>query len=479
MYHKELSEFPQDFLWGSASAAYQIEGAWDVDGKGPSVWDEYVKLPGKTFKGSNGDVAVDHYNRYKEDVALMAEAGLKAYRFSVAWSRVLPNGTGEVNEAGLQFYDDLIDELIANNIEPLVTIYHWDLPAALQERYLGWESRQIVEDFTYYAEVLFKRFNGRVKYWVSLNEQNVFTSHGYTMAVHPPNVSDAKRMYTANHHAFLANAAVIKRFRELGITGKIGPSYAYSPTYALDSDPLNQLAAENNREINEHLWMDVYTRGEYPKLALKYLSSIDALPEITEADTALLKEGTPDFMGLNYYQTNTVAHNPHDGVGAGKANYSGEKGSSSESGIPGMFKNAHNDKVQQTNWDWDIDPTGLRIALRRIQSRYNLPILITENGLGEYDTLENDLSIHDDYRIKYINDHLFAIQEAITDGVDVLGYCTWSFTDLLSWLNGYQKRYGFVYVDRDETDEKELARYKKDSFYWYKQVIENNAPFKI
>lgn len=475
MFHQKLDEFPKEFLWGSASAAYQVEGAWQEDGKGLSIWDNFVQIPGKTFKGTTGKVAVDHYHRYKEDIALMAEIGLKAYRFSVAWSRILPDGTGEVNEAGLKFYEDLIDELIANNIEPILTIYHWDLPLALQEKYNGWEDKQIVDDFTYYAEVLFKRFNGKVNYWVTLNEQNIFISHGYLMASHPPNVSDVKRMYNANHNAFLANAAAIKQFRKLNIKGKIGPSYAYSPTYAMDSNPLNQLAAENHRVFNEYLWMDVYVRGEYPIPVLKYLKANDFMSEITDDDLLLLKEGIPDFMGVNYYQTSTVANNPIDGVGQGKANYSGEKGTAQENGIPGLYKSVHNDKVEQTNWDWDIDPTGLRIALRRIQSRYGLPILITENGLGEYDTLEEDKQIHDDYRINYLNDHIVAIQEAITDGVDVLGYCTWSFTDLLSWLNGYQKRYGFVYVDRDEDDEKELARYKKDSFYWYKQLIASNG----
>ena len=475
MFHEKLDEFPKKFLWGSASAAYQVEGAWDEDGKGESIWDRYVKIPGKTFKESTGEVAVGHYHRYKEDVALMAEAGLKAYRFSVSWSRILPTGSGDINEAGLKFYENLIDELLRHNIEPILTLYHWDLPLALQDKYGGWEDRQIIEDFVNYAEILFKHFNGKVKYWVSLNEQNVFISHGYLAASHPPNVSDMKRMYQANHNAFLANAATIKRFRELNIQGIIGPSYAYSPTYSLDSDPINQLAAENHRVFNEYLWMDVYVKGEYPDVAVKYLKKNDLLPEITDEDLLLLTEGIPDFMGVNYYQTSTIAQNKIDGVGQGEVNYSGKKGTTEENGIPGLYRVVKNEKVEQTNWDWNIDPEGLRIGLRRIQSRYDLPILITENGLGEYDELESDGSIHDKYRIDYLRTHIIAIQEAITDGVEVLGYCTWSFTDLLSWLNGYQKRYGFVYVDRDEEDEKELKRYKKDSFYWYKEVIKSNG----
>lgn len=475
MEHKQLTPFPENFLWGSASAAYQVEGAMEEDGKGLSVWDEFVKIPGKTFKGTTGEVAVDHYHRYKEDVRLMAEQGLKAYRFSVAWSRVIPDGDGEVNEAGIQFYENLIDELLAHNIEPVVTLYHWDIPQALQDKYNGWESRQVIEDFTRYATILFKRFTGKVNYWVTLNEQNVFTSHGYMMGSHPPDVKDPKRFYEANHIANLANASAIHAFRELGTSGKIGPSFAYGPTYALDSKPENQLAADNNETFNAHFWMDVYVFGKYPKLAMKWLDENNLAPTIEAGDYELLTKGKPDFMGLNYYRSSTVEFNPLDGVSEGKMNTTGEKGSTEASGVPGLYKGTDNPYVEKTNWDWDIDPTGLRIAMRRIDSRYDLPILITENGLGEYDTLEEDGSIHDTYRIDYLKAHVKAIQETISDGVDVLGYCTWSYTDLLSWLNGYQKRYGFVYVDREENDEKELKRYKKDSYYWYKEVIETNG----
>lgn len=475
MEHQKLSSFPTDFLWGSASAAYQVEGAWDIDGKGESIWDRFVKIPGKTFKGTTGEVAVDHYHRYKEDVQLMAEQGLDTYRFSVSWARIFPNGQGEINEAGLKFYEDLIDELLKYNIEPILTIYHWDLPQALQGDYLGWEGRQIVEDFVSYCEVLFERFNGKVKYWVTLNEQNIFITHGYLFASHPPNVKDMKRMLQANHHANLANALAIKKFRELNIVGKIGPSFAYGPSYAFDADPKNQLAADNREEFNAYWWMDIYTYGRYPQMAWKYFEKQGVAPSIQAGDMKLLRESTPDFLGLNYYQTGTVKHNPLDGVGAGQPNYTGKKGSTEESGIPGLYKEVTNPHVEYTNWDWAIDPSGLRLAMRRMTSRYALPILITENGLGEYDRLEKDKKIHDQYRINYLRDHIRAIQEAITDGVEVIGYCTWSYTDLLSWLNGYQKRYGFVYVDRDEMNEKKLKRYKKDSYYWYKQVIESNG----
>ena len=476
MIHTKLDPFPKDFLWGSASAAYQVEGAWNLNGKGKSVWDEFVRIPNKTFKGSNGDVAVDHYHRFKEDIALMAEQGLKTYRFSIAWTRILPDGRGEINQKGLDFYSDLIDELLKYGIEPIVTLYHWDLPQALEDAYGGWESRQVIQDFTNYAKILFDAYSDRVNYWVSLNEQNVFMMHGFLMASHPPAVTDPKRMYAANHIANLANASVIKAFRDGKYPGKIGPSFAMSPAYAVDCQPENVIATENMLDLFSNFWMDVYVYGRYPKVALKNLAKNGLAPVFEAGDEDLFKAGKPDFMGVNYYQSMTIASNPLDGVTmTGEANYSGKKGTTKEAGQPGMYKIVSNPYLEKTNWDWTIDPAGLRISLRRISSRYDLPILITENGLGDFDTLEADGQVHDQPRIDYLKTHCLAIQEAITDGVEVLGYCTWSFTDLLSWLNGYQKRYGFVYVDRDETNEKELKRYKKDSFNWYRDVIRTNG----
>jgi len=475
MEHKQLKVFPKSFLWGSASAAYQVEGAWDTDGKGPSVWDNFVRIPGKTFAGTNGDIAVDHYHQYPQDVALMSELGLSAYRFSVAWSRIYPMGNGEINQAGLDFYDRLINELVEKGIEPIVTLYHWDIPQALQDQYGGWESRQIVDDFVRYAKTLFVHFSDRVKYWVTMNEQNVFISHGYKTAMHPPGVRDEKRMYQANHHANLANAAAIVAFRSLGCPGKIGPSFAYGPNYSIDANPENVLAAENAEAFDAHFWMDVYARGEYPPQVWQWLVDNHLAPDVYPEDAILLKQGVPDFMGVNYYRTMTNAYNPLDGVGIEQMNTTGKKGTAQESGLPGVYKHVRNPHLQRTNWDWDIDATGLRIGLRRIASRYQLPVMVTENGLGEYDTLTDDLQINDDYRIDYLNEHALAVQQAISDGVEVLGYCTWSFTDLLSWLNGYQKRYGFVYVDRDENSAKSLTRYKKKSFYWYQEVIRSHG----
>ena len=270
MIYEKLDTFRDDFLWGSASAAYQVEGAWDQDGKGESVWDVYTKLPGTTFKNTNGDVAVDHYNRYKEDVALMAEMGLKAYRFSIAWTRIYPDGKSEVNEEGLKFYENLIDELIANGIKPVVTLYHWDLPQHLQDLYGGWESREIIQDFNRYCVTLFKRFGSKVKHWVSLNEQNIFMSLGYVTAMHPPAVKDQKRMLQANHIANLANATVIESFKTYVPDGMIGPSFAFGPVYPFSCDPKDVLSAENAEDLNCNWWLDVYCKGKYPVFAFKY-----------------------------------------------------------------------------------------------------------------------------------------------------------------------------------------------------------------
>jgi len=470
-----LKSFPSDFLWGAASAAYQVEGAWNADGKALSVWDVFTKIPGKTFQGSNGDVAVDHYHRYKEDIALMAEMRLKAYRFSVSWPRVFPRGRGDVNKAGLEFYSNLVDELLSHGIEPILTLYHWDVPQALMEEYGAWESRQIIEDFANYCITLYKHFGDRVRYWVSLNEQNYNFHHGYLTALHPPGVKDKKRFYEANHIAFLANARAIEAFRQHVPNGKIGPSFAYSPAYPLTSKPSDVLAFENAEAFTNDWWLDVYCSGRYPQAAFRYLSQQGLAPTIQEGDLELLGKGIPDFIGVNYYKTIAYEANPLDGVSEGTMNTTGQKGSGQDTGVPGLYKTARNPHVETTNWDWAIDPVGLRIALRRLTSRYRLPIMITENGLGDFDVLELNDIVNDEARIAYLRTHIEQCNEAINDGVDLLGYCVWSFTDLLSWLNGYQKRYGLVYVNRDETDEKDLRRIRKQSFHWYREVIETNG----
>jgi 6-phospho-beta-glucosidase len=480
MYFKSSKGFPKGFLWGSASAAYQVEGGWQEDGKGISNWDTFVRIPGKTFKATTGDKAVDHYHRYPEDIALMAEMGLKTYRFSIAWSRIYPDGNGTVNQAGLDFYNNIINECIKYGIEPMVTVYHWDLPQALVERYNGWENRQIIADYVNYATMLFKQYGDRVKYWITMNEQNVFTSLGWLEGMHPPGkIDDYKTFYQVNHHANIAHAKSVLALKKLHPTAKVGASFAYGPSYALDCRPENAMAKTDYDDLQSYFWMDVYAYGRYPKAAITYLDSMGVAPIFEEGDAMLLKEAAAkiDFMGINYYQTTVVEYNPIDGVGMShEVNNTGKKGTSKVQGIPGLYKKPANPYLTTTDWDWTIDPMGLRMCCREITSRYDLPIVISENGLGAFDKLEEDGSIHDAYRIAYLKAHIEELKKACDDGCEVLAYCTWSYTDLLSWLNGYQKRYGFVYIDREEDESSgTLNRYKKDSYYWYQKVIATNG----
>lgn len=471
-------KMPENFLWGSASAAYQIEGAAQEDGKSLSNWDEFVKIPGKTFKESTGEIAVDHYHRYKEDVALMAEMGLQTYRFSISWARIFPKGHGEVNPAGVKFYEELIDECLKYGIEPMITLYHWDIPQALVNEYGGWEDPKVVDDFVHYATFLFNQFKGKVKYWITINEQNIFTTFGWMTALHPPGKFDDEKMYyKVNHHVFLAHAKSVIAFKEIMPEGKIGASFAYSPSYSLNSDPINAMSKMDFDNLKNFWWMDVYAYGRYPKNAYHYLENKGVAPKVTAEDQSVLKQAAAlvDFMGVNYYQTSVVEYNPLDGVGPyGEMNTTGKKGTGQVTGVPGVYKNPTNTYLKTTDWDWVIDPSGLRYACKEITSRYDLPIVISENGLGAFDTLTDKNEIHDAYRIEYLSKHIEELMKASEEGCEIWAYCTWSFTDLLSWLNGYQKRYGFVYVDRDESGGT-MNRYKKDSYYWYQEVIRSNG----
>lgn len=471
-------QMPANFLWGSASAAYQIEGAYQEDGKGLSNWDEFVKLPGKTYQDSTGEVAVDHYHRFKEDVALMAEMGLKTYRFSISWARLFPQGKGDVNLAGLAFYEDLIDECLKHGIEPMVTLYHWDIPQALEEAYGGWESPQVIQDYLDYASFLFLHFKDKVNYWITINEQNIFTTFGWMTAMHPPGkLNQEKLYYQVNHHVFLAHARAVIAFKAISPNGKIGASFAYSPSYALNSDPKNAMSKLDFDDLKNFWWMDVYAYGRYPKSAYHHLAKKGVAPRVSEEESQLLVKAAAliDFMGVNYYQTSVCEYNPLDGVTSeGEMNTTGKKGTNQVTGVPGIYKNPTNPYLKTTDWDWTIDPMGLRYACKEITSRYNLPIIISENGLGAFDELTTEKEIHDEYRINYLSQHIKELMIAVEEGSEIWAYCTWSFTDLLSWLNGYQKRYGFVYVDRSESGGT-MDRYKKDSFYWYKDVIASNG----
>ncbi len=467
MIFKQLKPFPNDFLWGASTSAYQVEGANLEDGKGPSCQD-VKKVPEGT---SDLKVCADHYHRYKEDIALMAEMGFKAYRFSIAWTRILPQGTGEVNQQGIDFYNDLINECLKYNITPIATMFHFDMPHALDE--LGsWGNRDSVDWFVNYAKILFENFGDRVKYWLTINEQNMLTLVGPligTLVMPEGTTNKLKEIYQQNHHMLVAQAKATILCHEMIKDAKIGPAPNIALVYAATSKPEDMIAAQNFNAIRNWLYLDVAVYGHYNNIVWSYLEQKDACPTFMEGDAEALKNAKPDYMGINYYTTATVeACDGTDGPNnaSSQQKIKGEKG---------FFRGFKNPNLMNTEFGWEIDPVGFRSTVRELYSRYHLPILITENGLGAYDTLTEDGKIHDPYRIFYLQKHIEQIQLAISDGVEMLGYCPWSAIDLISTHQGMVKRYGFIYVDRDEFDLKTLNRYRKDSFYWYKKVIASNG----
>jgi 6-phospho-beta-glucosidase len=332
----------------------------------------------------------------------------------------------------------------------------------------------VVEDFTAYAKVCFDAFGDRVKYWIIMNEPNIFTSLGYMMKLHPPGIQDEKKYLLAFHHTVLAHAKTVVLYKEMGFEGLIGSSIAYAPSYAASHKIEDLEAKEMFDQTGPYWYLDSYYRGKYPEKAVQYYQSNKVMPEVSHQDLEWMKKGAElcDFIGINYYQTAMVAHNPIDGVGFSGMNTSGKKGTQGENGVKGLYKHVRNEALEYTDWDWAIDPEGLKYGLEILNDRYGLPIIISENGLGAYDTLEPTGEINDTYRIDYLRKHILACQEAVANGVDLIAYCTWSFTDLLSWLNGYKKRYGLVYIDFEDN---KLTRIPKKSFFWYKNVIRTNG----
>lgn len=467
MYHKTIAEFPEDFLWGASTSAYQVEGAYDEDGKGMSVQDTKCLIPGTPdFK-----VCSDHYHKYKEDVKLFAEMGFKAYRFSIAWTRIIPDGDGEINQKGIEFYSDLIDELRSFHIEPIVTMYHFDLPDALQKKG-GWSSRDTIDAFCRYAEVLFENFGERVKYWLTINEENMMILHGLTIGtVSTDKESGEKDLYQQNHHMLLAQAKAMAMCHRMCPDSLIAPAPNISAVYPASSRPEDFLAASTFDVVRNWLYLDAAVYGRYNPIAAGYLREKGIFPEILDGDMEVLKSGRPDFIAFNYYNTTTAAESL-----PGDPDIHPEGGDQQISvGEEGVYKAVNNPNLGSTDFGWAVDPVGFRNTLNSVASRYDLPIIITENGLGAYDKVEADGSIHDDYRIYYLKKHLEQARLAIADGVRLIGYCPWSAIDLISTHQGFSKRYGFIYVNRGEEDLKDLRRIKKDSFHWYQNVIKTNG----
>ncbi len=471
MEHLTLKPFPKDFLWGASSSAYQCEGAWDEDGKGLSVQDVAPLAPGAT----DWKVCSDHYHRFKEDIALMAEMGFTEYRFSIAWPRIIPDGDGEINPKGVAHYHEVIDECLKYGINPVITLYHFDLPNALQLKYGGWISRQCIDDFVRYCEVCFKEYGSKVKYFLTINEQNMMTM--FNMGGY----ANDKDRYQANHHMLVAMAKATIRCHEL-CDAWIAPAPNITAVYPLTSAPLDNLAAMDYDQLRNRLYLDTICFGRYPEAFSVYLQQRGCFPDIAEGDMEAMAAAKPDFIAFNYYGASCVKYvNNEDGLAA-KAKMKDAQGKANMAEFmvgmmtePGLAVGVTNPLQEQTSYGMGIDPVGLRITLRQLWERYQLPLLITENGCGVPDTLEADGTVHDPYRIDYLRVHIKACQEAITDGVHLMGYSPWSAFDLVSTHQGIKKRYGMIYINRDDDDIKDCARIRKDSFYWYQKVIKSNG----
>ena len=463
-----------EFLWGGATAANQFEGGWNKGGKGPSSADMMSGgnnttprritpvLEEETYYPSHE--AIDFYGHYKEDIKMFGEMGFKTFRLSIAWSRIFPKGYElEPNEEGLKFYDDVFDELIKNNIEPLVTISHYETPFGLTQKYNGWASREVVDCYVRYCEVIFKRYKDKVKYWLTFNEINMLTiPFGAFMAggiIVDEKENTEQLRFTALHHQFIASAKAVKLGHEINPNFKIGCMIAYMCTYPNTCNPEDILLAQKKDQISNMLCGDVQVRGYYPSFASRYFEENGIKIVMEEGDGEILKEGIVDFYSFSYYMSLVVSSDPTVEVVGGN--------------IIGGVKNPY---LETSDWGWQIDPKGLRWSLNNIYDRYQIPLMVVENGLGAVDTIEEDGSINDSYRIDYLRGHVLQMEEAVKDGVELMGYTMWGCIDLVSASTGeMKKRYGFIYVDKDNDGKGDLRRRPKKSFNWYKKVIATNG----
>lgn len=474
-----MKMIPENFLWGSATAANQVEGAWNEDGKGVSVADVLASDSEKGIRIETQGIveghyyashkACDMYHHFHEDIALFAEMGLKAYRMSIAWTRIYPNGDEETpNEAGLRFYDEVFDELHKYGIEPIVTLSHYEPPYHLT-KIGGWSSRKMIDYYLHYAKTVFERYKGKVRYWLTFNEINilkvpfgVMTAGGMDIRSFAPENTEQLR-FQAMHHQFVASALAVKMAHEIDPENKVGCMIAAMLQYPLTCHPKDILAAQQNNRLNYLFATDVHCRGAYPAYLKAYFNTQGIVIESQDQDEQILKEGTVDFISFSYYSTSCVSVTA-DADEAGKGKAAGN-----------LLSGLKNPYLQASEWGWQIDATGFRYLLNELYDRYQKPLMIVENGLGARDEL-TDGEVHDDYRIAYLKEHVRALKEAVDDGVEVIGYMTWSALDLIGLSTGtIDKRYGFIYVDTDNKGNGSFRRYRKDSFYWYKKVIESNG----
>lgn len=470
MSKSDLRRIPEGFLWGGAVAANQLEGAFQENGKGLSTADVspngIASPPDFSMKQFNlYHQGIDYYHRYKEDIALFAEMGFKAFRFSVGWTRIFPEGDEETpNEKGLQFYENVIDELIKHNIEPVITISHYEMPLGLVKKYGGWKNRQLIDFYVRYARTLFERFKDKVKYWMTFNEINIMFAFPFTGGGLLPDKGEEKvseqAVYQATHHQFLASALAVKLAHEIIPDSQVGCMIAASLTYPLTSKPEDMwLAYEKDRKTL--FFSDVQARGYYPTYMLNYMKEKGIKIDIQDGDLDILREGTVDYIGYSYYASSVASSDPEHQQNVGGGN------------LLGGLKNPY---LEASEWGWTIDPTGLRTISNILYDRYQKPLFIVENGLGAVDKVEEDGTINDDYRIDYLAKHITEMKNAIADGVEFIGYTSWGPIDLVSASTAeIKKRYGYIYVDRDSDGKGTNKRVPKKSFYWYKKIIETNA----
>ena len=464
-------KFPKEFLWGGATAANQCEGAWNEDGKGASIQDYMphgiLQGPSEVIDKHNLKLeGIDLYHHYKEDIALFAEMGFKVYRMSIAWSRIFPNGDDEKpNEKGLEFYDNVFDECKKYGIEPLVTLSHYETPYHLAKKYDGWRSRDLIGFYEKYVRTVFTRYKGKVHYWITFNEINSIWHFPLMGAgiLTQKNLLKAQDLYQAAHHELVASALATKIGHEIDSENKIGCMVLGLTSYPRTCNP-DDVIATMEESKRGYFFTDIHMRGYYPSYALKMMEKEGVVLDATDEDLEMLKN-TCDFLSFSYYMSKCIASNPEQ----------------YEKGKGNLTTGVKNPYLQESQWGWQIDPKGLRYLLNTYYDRYQKPLFIVENGLGAKDTLLSEEKdgywVEDDYRIQYMNDHLAQVSKAIEDdGVEVMGYTSWGCIDLISAsTEKIKKRYGFIYVDRNNDGTGTFKRYKKKSFYWYKNVIETNG----
>lgn len=472
-------KFPENFMWGGATAANQYEGGFGKDGKGKSIADvmsngTHTNPRVLSIEDEDGlyypnRIASDFYTRYEEDIKLMAELGFKTHRMSLNWTRIFPTGEEtEPNQAGLEFYDKVFDLMLKYDIEPMVTLSHYEMPLNLMVKYNGWASRELITFFENYATAVFTRYKDKVKYWLTFNEVNSGTLEiGNYMSLGIRNegttnfatqVDIPQVRFQGVHHQLVASARVVRIAKEINPNFEMGLMTAMLPTYAYTCNPDDQLKNQNSWQVKNWLTSDVQVRGEYPHFVKRFFAENNIELNITEQDIKDLKQGTVDFFSMSYYMTNAVSID--------------ESLDGSSGNLLGGVKNPY---LVANEWNWPIDPKGLRYTLNEIYGRYQIPIIIVENGVGAFENYEGT-EIDDDYRISYLKDHIEQMAEAIADGVDLFGFTPWGWIDIVSASTGEMgKRYGFVYVDSDDYGQGTFNRYKKKSFNWYQNVIATNG----